>query len=236
MEKDNLRILSPSEVNKTKRDVKGEEYLEILKKVEKIVLHQKSFIIEEGIKGFIFYGDVGLGKTMLSKVLAYDLGWRLIFVDGSDIARPEYGESESQISKIFSKAKSNSIQPAVILIDDCESVFPTRDWMKGESWHVAQNNVFFHELDNLDTSKNTVILTTNRYDLVDKAVKDRLQNIEFPKPDKKALKEIAEIKMDKLKMKNGDKVFDEIEKGNFESVRDLEKFITEKYIEEVSKE
>lgn len=234
MDNDNLRILNSSEIKDTRRDIKGEEFIEILKKVEKIILHQKRHGIEEGIKGFIFHGDVGLGKTMLAKVLAHDLGCRLIFIDGSDIARPKYGESESQISAIFERA--DDYNQALILIDDCESVFPSRDWMKGESWHVAQNNVFFHELDNLDTSKNIVILTTNRYDLLDKAVKDRLRNIEFPKPNEKALKEIAEIKMDKLKVRNRDEVFDEIDEGNFETVRDLEKFITEKYIDELSKE
>ncbi len=52
--------------------------------------------------------------------------------------------------------------------------------MKAESWHIAQNNVFFHELDGIDTSKMVVILTTNRYDLLDKAIKDRLYSVEFP--------------------------------------------------------
>ncbi len=229
-----LRILSPSEIRVTKRDLKGDEYITILRNIEKIILHQKSHGIQEGIKGFIFYGDVGLGKTMTAKVLAHDLGSRLIFVDGSDIARPRYGEAESQISSVFKKAKE--FRHALILIDDCESVFPTRDWMKGESWHVAQNNVFFHELDSIDTSKNIVILTTNRYDLVDKAVKDRLMNIEFPKPSKEALKAIAEVKTKKLKMQDINHINEVIENGEFETIRELEKFITQEYIDELSKE
>jgi AAA+ superfamily predicted ATPase len=111
-------------------------------------------------------------------------------------------------------------------------VFPTRDWAKAESWHIAQNNVFFHELDNVDTSKTLVILTTNRYDLLDKAVKDRLYSIEFPLPSREALKEIAEYKCAQLKIKP-DAVFTEIEKGSFKTVRELETFIMEYYIKEV---
>lgn len=121
---------------------------------------------------------------------------------------------------------------AVIMIDDCESVFPTRDWTKAESWHIAQNNVFFHELDNIDSSKILVILTTNRYDLLDKAVKDRLYSIEFPLPSKEALEEIAKYKCAQLRMKPED-ALKEVEKGSFKTVRDLERFITESYIDEV---
>jgi len=228
-----FRIYEPSDIRTTKRDIKGKEYHGILKRVEKIIFHQKDFQITSGIKGFIFYGDVGLGKTALAKALAHDMGSTLIFVDGSDIARPLYGEAENQISNVFKKAKE--FRHAIVLIDDCESVFPSRDWMKGESWHIAQNNVFFHELDNLDTSQTIVILTTNRYDLIDKAVKDRLQNIEFPRPSKEALYEIAEAKLKKLRMKSMDSVKEAIENGEFGSVRSLEKYIMEKYIDEIIK-
>lgn len=228
-----FRVLSPEDIGITKRDLKGDEYLEILRSVKKIIFHQKRHSIKEGIKGFIFYGDVGLGKTTIAKAIAYELGSRLIFVDGSDIARPKYGEAENQISRVFQEA--TKYRHTIILIDDCESVFPARDWAGGESWHVAQNNVFFHELDNIDTSKISVVLTTNRYDLLDKAVKDRLQEIEFPKPGEEALTAIAKQKMDKLKMDGADKVFREIEDGRFETIREMENYVMEKYIQELAK-
>lgn len=75
-----------------------------------------------------------------------------------------------------------------------------------------------------------MILTTNRYDLLDKAVKDRLYPIEFPLPSKEALKEIAEVKCRELGMPT-DEVVSEIMSGKFKSVRGLEKSIMEKYIE-----
>ncbi len=229
-----FRIYKPADIKITKRDIKGMEYHEILKRVEKIIFHQKDFQIVAGIKGFIFHGDVGLGKTALAKALAHDMGSTLLFVDGSDIARPLYGEAENQISMVFKKAKE--FRHAIVLIDDCESVFPSRDWIKGESWHIAQNNVFFHELDNLDTSQTIVILTTNRYDLLDKAVKDRLQGIEFPKPSKEALYEIAEDKLKRLKIESMNGMKEAIEKGVFNSVRSLENYIMERYIDTIIKE
>jgi len=228
-----FRVYSAPEIKPTKRDIKGQEYQKILQFVEKIVFFQKDHQISNGIKGFIFYGDVGVGKTSLAKALAHDMGSTLFFIDGSDIARPLYGEAESQISKVFKKA--NDYRHAIILIDDCESVFPSRDWMKGESWHIAQNNVFFHELDNMDTAKMTVILTTNRYDLLDKAVKDRLENIEFPRPNKEAKQEIARGILRRLKMDEDENVYKAIEEGQFESIRAIEKFIMRKYIDEIVK-
>jgi len=230
---DEFRVYSPTDLTISKRDIKGTEFQEIFQFVRKIIFFQKERQISNGIKGFIFYGDVGLGKTTLAKALAHDMGSTLIFVDGSDIARPLYGEAESQVSKVFKKA--NEFRHSIILIDDCESVFPTRDWVKGESWHIAQNNVFFHELDNVDTAKISVILTTNRYDLLDKAVKDRLENIEIPHPEKETQKEIATEIFKKMKMDPDNEVFKCIDEGQFNSIRAIEKDITKRYIDEIVK-
>lgn len=229
---DDFRVLEPEEIQFTKRDIQGEEYLKIFRDVEKIIFHQKSHHIAEGIKGFVFHGDVGVGKTSLAKAMAHDLGSTLIFIDGSDIARPLYGEAENQIARVFKEAET--FRHAMVLIDDCESVFPKRDWLKGESWHVAQNNVFFHVLDAINSAKTVVILTTNRYDLLDKAVIDRLENIEFPRPSKKALHEIAQIKVKKLRMDSVDGLEEAIDSGEFQSVRSLEKFITRRYIDSIT--
>ena len=229
--KGNFRVIELSSIKLTKRDIKGKQYIEIFNHVEKIIFHQQNYKISDGIKGFIFHGDVGIGKTTIAKALAHDLRSKLIFIDGSDIARPRYGESENQINEVFELLDSS--KNSLVLIDDCESVFPTRDWIKGESWHIAQNNVFFHALDNLDSSKASVILTTNRYDLLDRAVKDRLYNIHFPNPDKEALRSIAEQKMRKLRIKGSEKILERIDKDKFTTLRDLEKYITEQYINEI---
>lgn len=226
-----LTIIQPKENPFSKRNIKGKPYLEILDRVRRIAFYQRRKYIKEGIKGFIFYGEVGTGKTMVAKAIAHELGAPLIFIDGSDIARPLYGESENRVTATFDEGKKHPF--SVIVVDDCESVFPTRDWAKSESWHIAQNNVFFHCLDNVDTSKMIVVLTTNRYDLLDKAVKDRLYNIEFSLPSKDTLKEIAEHKCSQLRM-NPQKILTAIEKGKFRTMRDLEKQIMENYIEEVA--
>jgi len=211
--------------------LRGKWHKKTLEFVKAIAKHQFDKPIRQGIRGFIFHGEVGTGKTMLGKALARALQVPLFFVDGRDIARGLYGQSEQQIGAIFREAGK---QHSIILIDDAESVFPDRDWIKGQSWHVAQNNVFFHALDALDTSKYVVILTTNKYDLLDKALKSRLYPIEFPEPDQELLLEIAKLRCEELLIEQGDEqhILEEIraKPEKFKDIRSIEKFVIEQYV------
>ncbi len=228
---DEFLVLNPIDIRTDIIQLKGRKYNEIYDLVKKIISHQFQRNIENGIKGFIFHGDVGTGKTTMAKALSKDLNLPLFFVDGIDIARSLYGQSERQIGTLFEIA---SLRKSIILIDDAESVFPKRDWIKGQSWHVAQNNVFFHKLDNVNTAKTSVILTTNRYDLMDKAVKDRLYSIMFDSLDIETLKEIAKIKCVELGIRSKE-ILEKLEskKEEYSSVRALEKLIRRKYIEAI---
>jgi SpoVK/Ycf46/Vps4 family AAA+-type ATPase len=211
---------------------KGKDFQDIFEKVRSIIAHQISNGEVKGIKGFIFHGDVGTGKTTLAKCLAKNLSLPLLFVDGSTIARGLYGQSEQQIVKVFNEANKRK---SIVLIDDAESVFPDRDWVKGESWHMAQNNIFFHVLDAVDTSRTVVIMTTNKYNLLDKALKDRLYPVEFKSPNTEAMIEIAKTKCSEKNMEDGWIVLD-IKKNpkKYTSIRDVEKAVIERYVERLA--
>ena len=103
---------------------RGEDFRRIFVEVRNVIAHQLGNRSLKGIKGFIFHGEPGNGKTLMAKVLAKELQLSLFFVDGSVIARELYGQSERQIVKVFSAAGKKK---SLILIDDAESVFPDRD-------------------------------------------------------------------------------------------------------------
>ncbi|MEM1510456.1 MAG: ATP-binding protein [Sulfolobales archaeon] len=212
----------------------GKDYETVFNRVFKTFYYQWRENIKRGIKGFLFHGTPGTGKTSLAYAVAKELGKKfrdvyLIVIDGSDIARPLYGESEMRIIEIFSEAE-NRPGKVILLFDDVESLFMRRDAPMVESWHIAQDNVFFHALDEVDTSKVGVIATTNRYDLVDRAIIDRLYAIEFKPLDLETALAIAEKRCRELGVRF-DKVREEILSSNPASARAVEAIVLRNYIE-----
>lgn len=104
-------------------------------------------------------------------------------------------------------------------------------------WHFSQNFFFSHEVDELDTSKTAIILTTNRYDLVDDAIKDRFYNIEFLKPSLNTLIKIMKKYAERQAMTNGRiKEMEEYMREHseeFNSIRDVLRFVTKEYIDSI---
>lgn len=210
---------------------KGESYLEIYREARNVFAHQLGNRSLKGIKGFIFYGEPGNGKTLMARVLARELQLSMFFVDGSVIARELYGQSERQIVRVFATARKKR---SLILIDDAESIFPDRDWMKGESWHVAQNNILFHQIDDLDTSQTALVMTTNKFQLLDSALRDRLFSVEFPPLDQKTAVEVARMKCaEKGIDPAGAEARIASEPGSFKSGRAIERLVVMEYIRQV---
>lgn len=214
--------------------------LTISEKITRIIKYQFDNGINDSIiKGFLFYGIPGTGKTTIANKIAKDLGVSLIFVDGASIAKAKYGDSEQAIKKIFSKPKQSiDHEKFIILFDDVESLFMSREAMGlVREWHFSQNSVFFHEIDDLDTSKAVTILTTNRFDLVDNAIKDRFYNIEFPTPSIDTLIKIMHKKaktqsLNKNRIKDMENHMKNHQK-DFKSIRDVLRFVTKEYIDSI---
>jgi SpoVK/Ycf46/Vps4 family AAA+-type ATPase len=202
--------------------------------VYRVVSSQFANHVQDGIRGFVFYGSPGTGKSFMAKVLAHELKVPLIYRDSGSTARRFYGQSEAQITKAFAEASGHN---CIILFDDAESLFPDRHNPLAENWNLDENNVMFHQIDVLDTSKAVIILTTNLLDMMDKALADRLYLIEFPEPETNTVIEIARARCKELNVS-----FDKIEKTitqnpkDFRSVRMVERLVTEHYIEVRSEE
>ena len=127
----------------------------------------------------------------------------------------------------------------MVFFDDVDGLFITRDYgVKLETWYLSHLNVLFHEIDKLDTSKDVIFLTTNKIDLVDFALIDRLYSMEIPPPSKETMKEYARERLVELKMANPGgmivgvekMIIELIENGKIDNFRTLEKNIVKEYV------
>lgn len=236
------------------RDIVGARYHSVVNELAQIVEHQWRSGIRRGlIKGFFLSGPPGTGKTTLARRLAFELGRRfaatpdeppivLALVDGSEIARSRYGESEERIRDIFAHAQSGFTMPGqrtVLLFDDVESVLMARGSEHVKEWHFSQDSVFFHAVDELDTSRAVCVLTTNRPDLVDDAIRDRFLEYRIDYPDADVLIEVALQLATAQQFTAGQlaRLAKRLRKatnaGDVKSLRDVQRFVVQQYVQDV---
>ena len=248
------------------RELVGSRYREILRELTAIVSYQwKEHLERSALKGFLFHGGVGVGKTAMAKRLTYELCRRfgdngmasrssdevvMIFVDGADIARGRYGDTEEQIRDIFTYARDGQSgghhhrhdddpkRRTILLFDDVESLFLTRNSSGAKEWHFSQNSIFFHSIDDLDTAHTAVILTTNRIDLVDEAIVDRFWSYEFAPPPISVLEEVTreKAKLQGLTEEDLQPVVNAMRApGTVKSIREVERMVMRAYVDKLLK-
>jgi transitional endoplasmic reticulum ATPase len=146
-------------------------------------------------RGILLWGDPGNGKTLIAKAIAHEVRAHFIPVSGPDILNKEFGKSEQNLRDIFEEAKA--FQPAVIFIDEIDSIAQTR--LSGESskWYATLVNQLLALMDGIDDYGNvTVLASTNRPDLLDAALlrPGRFDyKLEIKKPNLPGCKKILEI-------------------------------------------
>lgn len=233
----------------------GEWHTQLANQVAAVARYQWRKGIVDGIRGYIFYGEPGTGKTWTAFKVADVLGLfelyrkgyeTVIFRDCADLASWRYGETEKEIRNVFKRAyeraeevkKKRRDAGVLIIFDDAEGLFLTRSYgSKLDTWYIAQLNVFFHEVDAMDTSKLFVILTTNRIDLLDEALRDRFVTVEFPPPPKEVLVKVAEERLKSYGIDDKD-VIEEAKQlvlNGAKTFRDVNRIVTQKYIEWIAK-
>lgn len=133
-------------------------------------------------RGILLEGDFGTGKTLtayLTAKLCVENGWTYIYLD-----------SVSQLKTAIEFAKN--YQPAVIFGEDIDQVLESAGTDKARS-EIA--NEILNNIDGVDSKSNEimVILTTNKVDLIEKAMlrPGRLDAvISYKKPDAKTVEKL----------------------------------------------
>jgi len=145
-------------------------------------------------RGVLLHGPPGTGKTLIAKAVASETKAHFTSINGPEIISKYYGESEKQLREIFDEASANA--PAIIFIDELDSIAPKREDVSGEVERrvVAQ---LLTLLDGMGGRDNVVVIgATNRRDAIDQALRrpgrfDR--ELEIGVPDKKGRGEILNI-------------------------------------------
>ncbi|MFC3958606.1 CDC48 family AAA ATPase [Halovivax cerinus] len=145
-------------------------------------------------QGVLLHGPPGTGKTLLAKAVANETSASFFSIAGPEIISKYYGESEQQLREIFEDASEES--PAIIFIDELDSIAPKREDVTGEVERrvVAQ---LLTMMDGLESRGQVIVIAaTNRVDSVDPALRrpgrfDR--EIEIGVPDETGREEILQI-------------------------------------------
>lgn len=153
------------------------------------------------IKGILFSGPSGTGKTLLARIIANHADATFYVISGPEVLSKWYGQSEEIIRRIFEDAKRR--ERAIIFFDEIDSLASQRN----DESHEASRRVVGQLLalmDGFSPDTNVMVLgTTNRPKDVDSALRrpGRFDwHVDFPIPDREDREAILSTSGRKLQL------------------------------------
>lgn len=120
-------------------------------------------------KGILMYGPPGTGKTLMARAVANETGAFFFLINGPEVMSKMAGESESNLRKAFEEAEKNA--PAIIFIDEIDSIAPKRDKTNGEVERRVVSQLLTL-MDGMKARSNIVVIAaTNRPNSIDPALR-----------------------------------------------------------------
>ena len=176
-------------------------------------------------RGILMFGPPGSGKTLIARAVANETGAFFFLINGPEImsklagapppppplapslprgdarAGPPAGESESNLRKAFEEAEKNS--PAIIFIDEIDSIAPKREKTQGEVERRIVSQLLTL-MDGLKARSHVVVIgATNRPNSIDAALRrfgrfDR--EVDIGVPDENGRLEVMRIHTKNMKL------------------------------------
>ena len=133
-------------------------------------------------KGFILWGEPGCGKTHISKAIARENGASFFYAPAAQllINAKWVGEPEKNVKDLFTMARK--VAPSVVFFDEFDIIAGKR---KGDPVGDKITAQILTELDGLQPLENVIVIAaTNKPDMVDEAVLNRVEPniLEIPLP------------------------------------------------------
>ena len=163
---------------------------EIIEQAREIVdVHLKQRVAYENLgvrplRGVIFEGPPGTGKTFLAKIMASKAGAALYVVGAAELGGRLVGESEGRLQQVYDHAAEQPL--SIVFVDELDSISHHRG---GESANHADRLVstFLVNMDGFHAKDNILTIgTTNRIEAVDAALRRSgrfSSEITFRRPD-----------------------------------------------------
>lgn len=152
-------------------------------------------------KGILLYGPPGSGKTLIARAVANETGAFFFLINGPEIMSKLAGESESNLRKAFEEAEKNA--PAIIFIDEIDSIAPKREKTQGEVERRIVSQLLTL-MDGLKSRAHVIVMgATNRPNSIDAALRrfgrfDR--EIDIGVPDETGRLEVLRIHTKNMKL------------------------------------
>ncbi|XP_035716078.1 tat-binding homolog 7-like [Folsomia candida] len=174
----------------------------------------------EPVRGIIFHGPAGTGKTLLGKTLAAELSrlddgkgkFAFFYHKGTECYSKYVGETEAKLRAIFANAEAK--KPAIIFMDEIDGICRVRD-ESASKFYTGVVTTILGLMDNLPRGEVFVIAATNRLTSLDPALRrpgrfDKCVEFQAPKfAGRKAILQIHTATWD-AKSKMEDNFADEI--------------------------
>lgn len=166
-----------------------------LREVMDQLLHASEYAAHHIVapRGILFTGDPGVGKTMLGKALANELGADFFSATGADFAEMYVGVGPKRVRSLFRQARQSRL--ALIFIDEIDAI-GNRNEMGNDTERRAVINALLAEMDGMENNGRLLVVgATNHLENLDIALRrrgrfDRIVHIPLPSlPARKAILE-----------------------------------------------
>jgi len=165
-EEDNLNSIGYDDIGGVRKQ------LALVKEMVELPLRHPTLFKSIGVKpprGILLFGPPGTGKTLMARAVANETGAFFFLINGPEIMSKMAGESESNLRKAFEEAEKNA--PAIIFIDELDSIAPKREKTNGE----VERRIVSQLLTLMDGLKQRahviVMAATNRPNSIDPALR-----------------------------------------------------------------